>query len=162
MDGDRINDILTDSITVELIERSPLMRVAYTGLDGAPRVVPVAYIVRDGKIIFCTVTSSDKVPALQRDPQVAITIDDAAPLCCLLLRGRAAVEIVDGVPDDYLEASQRNVPVEQHAAFDAQVRGLYDSMARIVITPTWVRLNDFNRTAPRAVERVVAAKMASS
>jgi hypothetical protein len=31
-------------------------------------------------------------------------------------------------------------------------------MARIVITPTWVRLNDFVRHAPRAVERLVAAK----
>ena len=35
---------------------------------------------------------------------------------------------------------------------------LYDSMVRIVVTPTWVQLNDFQRTAPRAVERLVQAK----
>jgi hypothetical protein len=34
----------------------------------------------------------------------------------------------------------------------------YDSMVRIVVTPAWVRLNDFQRTAPRAVERLVQAK----
>jgi hypothetical protein len=27
-----------------------------------------------------------------------------------------------------------------------------------VVTPTWVRLNDFQRTAPRAIERLVRAK----
>ena len=130
----------------------------YTGPDGAPRVVPVAYLLRDGTFVFCTITSSDKVPALRRDPRVAITIDVTQPLCCLLVRGTAEVEIVEGVPDEYLEASHRNLPPEQHEAFDAQVRGLYDSMAHIVVTPTWVRLNDFRRIAPRAVERIVAAK----
>jgi hypothetical protein len=77
---------------------------------------------------------------------VAITIDVAHPPCCLLLRGNAKIEIVEGVPDDYLEASHRNLPADQHGAFDARVRELYDPMARIVITPTWVRLNDFHRT----------------
>lgn len=50
------------------------------------------------------------------------------------------------------------MPEDQHAAFEQQVRALYDSMVRIVVTPTWVRLNDFRRTAPRAVERLVQAK----
>jgi hypothetical protein len=31
-------------------------------------------------------------------------------------------------------------------------------MVRVVVTPTWVRLNDFQRTAPRAVERLIEAK----
>jgi hypothetical protein len=31
-------------------------------------------------------------------------------------------------------------------------------MVRVVVTPTWARLNDFQRTAPRAVERLVQAK----
>jgi Pyridoxamine 5'-phosphate oxidase len=158
MDSARITQILTDPVTVDLIEKSPLMRIAYTGLDGAPRVVPLGYLVRGGRFVFCTIPSSDKVPALQHDPRVAITIDVAQPPCCLLVRGRAEIEIVDGVPDEYLEASHRGVPAEQQDAFDAEVRRLYDSMARIAVTPTWIRLNDFQRTAPRAVERIVAAK----
>jgi hypothetical protein len=38
------------------------------------------------------------------------------------------------------------------------VRALYDAMVRVVVTPSWVRLNDFQRTAPRAVERLLQAK----
>jgi Pyridoxamine 5'-phosphate oxidase len=158
MNTDAVNAVLSDPVTVDLIEKSPLLRVAYTGTDGAPRVVPLAYIVRDGKFIFCTVSSSAKVDALRTDPRVALTIDIASPPCCLLVHGTAEVEIVDGVPEEYLTASKRSVPVEAHEQFEAQVRHLYDDMARIVITPAWVRLNDFVRTAPRAVERLVQAK----
>ena len=152
---------LSDPVTLELIERSPLLRVAYTGLDGAPRVVPLAYVLRDGTFVFCTAANSAKVAALRNDPRVALTIDVALPPCCLLVRGTATVEIVDGVPDEFLAASRRNVPDEAFEQFEAQVRGLYDRMARIVVTPTFARLNDFQRTAPRAVERLVAAKSAS-
>jgi hypothetical protein len=40
VDATHITEILTDRVTVDLIERSPLMRIAYTALDGTPRVVP--------------------------------------------------------------------------------------------------------------------------
>lgn len=158
MNPDAITTILTDPVTVDLIEQSPLLRVAYTGPDGAPRVVPVAYVVRDGRFVVCTIPTSVKVAALRADPRVALTIDVAMPPCCLLVRGTAEIEIVDGVPEDYLEAARRSVPPEAHEQFEAQVRGLYDQMARIVVTPTWVRLLDFQRTAPQEVERLVAAK----
>jgi hypothetical protein len=160
MDAAEITAVLTDPVTVELVERATLMRVAYTGRDGAPRVVPVGYLLRDGRFTFCTTPISAKTAALRADPRVAITVDTADPLCCLFVRGTAEVEVVPGVPDDYLEYSLRTMPAEQHAGFEAQVRGLYDEMARIVITPTFARLNDFQRTAPRAIERLMAAKQA--
>lgn len=149
---------MTDAVTVELYERSPLMRFAYNAVDGSPRVIPVGYLMREKKFSFCTVPGSEKVAALQRDPRVAITIDSGEPLCCLLVRGEAALETVQGVPDDYLESSHRGMAPETWDDFDAGVRALYDSMVRVVITPTWARLNDFNRTAPRAVEKLIAAK----
>jgi hypothetical protein len=104
------------------------------------------------------IPSSDKVAALRYDPRIALTIDVYPPPCCLLVRGTAELREEDGVPDEYLEASFRTMPKDQHAGFEEQVRALYDSMVRIVVTPTWVRLNDFQRTAPRAVERLVRAK----
>ena len=158
MNADDIAAVLTDPVTTDLIDRSPLLRVAYTGSDGAPRVVPLGYLLRDGKFVFCTVSSSAKVKALRRDPRVALTIDIASPPCCLLVRGTVTVEIVEGVPEECLTAAKRNVPPEAHDQFEAQVRDLYHDMARITVTPTWVRLNDFVRTAPRAVERLVQAK----
>jgi len=157
-----LDQTLSDSVTIDLYERSPLMRFAYNAVDGSPRVIPVGYLMRDGKFSFCTVPASEKVAALQRDPRVAITIDSGDPLCCLLVRGEASVETVEGVPDDYLESSHRGMPPEAWAEFDAGVRALYDSMVRVVITPTWARLNDFQRQAPRAVERLVAEKSAAS
>ncbi len=127
--------------------------------DGSPRAVPVGYLLREGRFLFCTIPTSDKVAALHRDPRIALTIDVYPPPCCLLVRGTAELREEDGVPDEYLEASFRTMPEDQHAGFEQQVRALYDSMVRVTVTPTWVRLNDFQRTAPRAVERLVRAKL---
>ena len=158
MDSARISEILTDSVTLDLTDKQPIAQIAYTAVDGSPRVVPVGYLLRNGTFLFFTVPGSDKVAALQHDPRIALTVDRYPPPCCLLVRGTAELSEEDGVPDEYLEASFRTMPADQHAGFEQQVRALYDSMVRIVITPTWVRLNDFQRTAPRAVERLVQAK----
>jgi len=155
-----LDQVMSDAVTLELYERSPLMRFAYCATDGSPRVIPLGYLMRDGLFSFCTIPTSDKVAALKRDTRVAITIDSNDPLCCLLVRGDAWVETVQGVPDDYLESSHRGMAPETWSDFDAQVRALYDSMVRVTITPTWARLNDFQRTAPRAVERLIAEKSA--
>ena len=158
MDAARISEILTDPVTLDLVDRQPIMQIAYAAADGSPRAVPVGYLLREGTFVFFTVPGSDKVPALTRDPRIALTIDSFPPPCCLLVRGNAELREEPGVPDEYLEASFRTMPQEQHAGFEEQVRALYDSMVRITVTPTWVRLNDFQRTAPRAVERLVQAK----
>ena len=158
MDSARITEILTDPVTLDLVDKQPIMQIAYSAPDGSPRAVPLGYLLRDGKFLFFTIPTSDKVVALQRDPRMALTIDVSPPPCCLLVRGTAELREEPGVPDEYLEASFRTMPAEHHAGFEQQVRALYDSMVRIEVTPTWVRLNDFQRTAPRAVERLVAAK----
>jgi hypothetical protein len=44
---------------------------------------------------------------------------------------------------------------EQRVEWEAEVRSLYDGMVRIVITPTWVKLIDFETTLPTAVEELV-------
>jgi len=38
------------------------------------------------------------------------------------------------------------------------VRALYDQMARIDITPTWVKIHDFETRIPKAVEDLARAK----
>ena len=162
MDATRVADILTDPVTLDLVEKQPICQIAYTAADGSPRAVPLGYLLRNGTFLFFTIPSSDKVVALRRDPRIALTIDVYPPPCCLLVRGTAELREEDGVPHEYLEASFRTMPPEQHAGFEQQVRALYDSMVRVVVTPTWVRLNDFQRTAPRAVERLVQAKQGGS
>ncbi|MBA8792956.1 hypothetical protein FHX74_000550 [Friedmanniella endophytica] len=160
MEPSRITEILRDPVTRDLTDRQPIGQIAYAAADGSPRVVPLGYLLREDRFVFFTVPGSDKVAALRRDPRIALSVDTYPPPCCLLVRGTAELREEPGVPEEYLEASYRTMPAEQHAGFAAQVRSLYDSMVRITVTPTWVRLNDFQRTAPRAVERLVAAKRA--
>ena len=45
---------------------------------------------------------------------------------------------------------------EQRVEWEAEVRSLYhDGMVRIVVTPTWAKLIDFEETLPSAVEELV-------
>jgi hypothetical protein len=88
-----------------------------------------------------------------------LTIDVLEPpMRVLLARGNAELREVPGVPDGYLEASHRAIPQEAWSSFDEQVRALYDSMVEISIRPTWVKLIDFESTAPSAVEELMQRK----
>jgi Pyridoxamine 5'-phosphate oxidase len=136
---------------------SPLpARLGYSGTDGAPRVVPIGYLWTGSTVVMCTAMEAPKVRALRRDPRVALTIDtDSQPPNVLLVRGVVTVEIVDGVPGEYLAASQKGLPRDQWAAFEQAVRSTYPAMARISMTPQWAKVLDFETRLPIAVERLV-------
>ena len=119
MDAARLTEILTDPVTLDLVERQPIMQIGYGAADGSPRAVPVGYLLRDGRFLFFTIPGSDKVAALRRDPRIALTVDVFPPPCCLLVRGTAELHEEQGVPDEYLEASFRTMPVDQHAGVRA-------------------------------------------
>ncbi|MCE5288216.1 MAG: pyridoxamine 5'-phosphate oxidase family protein [Nocardiaceae bacterium] len=162
MDVDALKSELTKPITEQMLRASTLMRVAYVAKDGTPRVIPIGFWLTDGKIAFATVVNSPKVAALRERPEVAITIDhDGLPPRCLLMRGTATVEIVDGVPDEYVEASKKSMSARGSEDFSGQVRQLYDYMAVITITPTWARMNDFETTLPKPVEEILKTKFGS-
>ena len=66
------------------------------------------------------------------------------------------LDFVDGIPDEYLKAtSSYEMTPEQRVEWEAEVRSLYDGMVRIVVTPTWAKLIDFETTLPSAVEELV-------
>jgi hypothetical protein len=44
---------------------------------------------------------------------------------------------------------------EQRIEWEAEVRSLYDGMVRVVVTPTWAKLIDFEETLPSAVEELI-------
>jgi hypothetical protein len=44
---------------------------------------------------------------------------------------------------------------EQRVEWEAEVCSLYDGMVRIVVTPTWAKLIDFETTLPSAVEELI-------
>jgi hypothetical protein len=57
--------------------------------------------------------------------------------------GIATLEIVDGVPDEYLTGSRKVLAAEQVETFEGHVRSMCEQMARISIEPRWARFDDF-------------------
>ena len=140
-----ISEIINDPVSQELLHSRVLARIAYIGLDGGPRVVPMGFLWNGSEIIVCTADTAPKVKALMKNPQVALTIDtDALSAKQLLIRGLADIEIVDGVPEEYIKMSAKALSPDQLKQFESQVRTMYKRMARIKIRPTWARVYDFN------------------
>jgi len=159
MNRDDVIAVLNKPLSLELMNSDIHARVAYNGPDGFPRVIPVAYVWNGEQIVFCSPPNATKVRSLQKDSKVAITIDtDDFPPKLLLVRGTADVEIVDGLPNEFIEGARRQVPAEAFAEWEAGCRALYDQMARIVVTPVWAKLIDFETTVPNAVAELIDAK----
>src|SRR5690349_16960552 len=101
---------LADPGAQELLASPQPIRLAYAGTDGLPRVVPVGFVWKGGRIFVCTATTAPKVAALRERPNVAATIDagiSSGDAKQLLIRGTATVEIVDGVAPEYFEAAAK-------------------------------------------------------
>ena len=159
MKADQIAAVLAQPIAQELLTGPHLARFAYTGLDGAPRVVPIGFLWNGRDLDLWTVPGSAKVAALAADPRVAVTIDTSGmPPRVLLVRGTVTLTTIDGVPDGYVEAAPKAVPADQLAQWEAGVRALYDQMVQVRVTPSWVKLLDFETTIPQAVQDLVDAK----
>ncbi len=149
MEKDKVLQVLNDPLAQELLHADLLARLAYIGLDGSPRVIPIGYYWNGEQIVVCTASSAPKVRAISKNPKVALTIDtDADPPHVLLVRGTASMEIVDGVPQEYLEAAKKSMQGQELQAFESQVRATYKQMARIAITPEWAKVLDFETRLP--------------
>jgi len=126
--------------------------------DGTPRNVPIAFVWNGSQVVVCTPPNAPKLEALRRNPAVALTIDtEVHPPKILLIRGRAALDHVEGIPDEFLhQTSTYQMTPEQRLEWELGVRALYtDGMVRVLITPTWAKLIDFEETLPTAVEELV-------
>jgi hypothetical protein len=141
--------VMNDPLAQELLNSNIPARLAYTGSDGFPRVIPIGFLWNDKQFVMGTATNAPKVRALTANPQVALTIDtNTQPPHVLLVRGAASIEVVDGVVPEYLEACKKYVGAEQWPAFEAQVRATYKQQARITIVPEWAKLLDFETRVP--------------
>lgn len=150
-------DVLNRPISQELLARD-LTRLAYVAKDGTPRSIPIGFTWNGSTIVMCTPKNAPKLASLRQNPAVALTIDtEVHPPQILLIRGRAELDAVDGIPDEFLEMNgSYSMTPEQRTEWEAEVRSLYaDGMVRIVVTPTWAKLIDFETTLPSAVEELV-------
>ena len=136
MQPSKITEILNRPISQELLGRD-LTRLAYVARDGTPRSIPIAFVWNGAELVMCTTKNAPKLAALRQHPMVALTIDtEVHPPKILLIRGRAELDYVDGIPDEYLSAnSTYAMTPEQRVEWEAEVRSLYhDGMVRIVVT----------------------------
>jgi hypothetical protein len=161
MGSSDVTTVLEKPISQELLKQD-LARLAYVAKDGTPRVVPIGIHWNGSEVVMCTSTNAPKLASLRRNPSVALTIDtEVHPPRILLLRGEAVLDEVEGIPDEYLKANGTySMTPEQRAAWETEVRSLYDSMVRIVVAPTWAKLIDFEETLPSAVEELIQRREA--
>jgi nitroimidazol reductase NimA-like FMN-containing flavoprotein (pyridoxamine 5'-phosphate oxidase superfamily) len=70
VDGVRLNRKVS-----KLIARERVCRVATTGADGIPHVVPVCHLLAGGKIYFGSGKDARKIANLRGNPRIALTVD---------------------------------------------------------------------------------------
>jgi hypothetical protein len=159
MTKEEIAGILAKPYAQQLLNGPEPARLAYVGLDGHPRAIPIGFWTEGQQVAMATLPASAKVSALRNNPNVALTIDQGAfPPKVLLLRGVAALDLVEGVPAGYLAAGRKVMTADQYGDWVSGVQALYDEMVVITITPTWAKLLDFETTIPEAVDDLIKQK----
>lgn len=144
--------LLQDPVAQQLLQSTIPARLAYTWTDGTPRVVPIWFHWTGDEIGMGGPPDAPKVAALRANPRVAITIDgNEWPYKVLLIRGKATIEIVDGVAPPYAAAAERYFGPEQGRAWCEQIAQLSPQMAQVVIRPEWAGLLDFESRFPSAI-----------
>ena len=123
MTTEEIAEILAKPYAQQLLNGPEPARMAYNGLDGDPRVIPIGFWTEGERVVMATVPKSAKVAALRANPKVALTIDQGAfPPKVLLIHGTAEVELVEGIPDGYLAAGRKVMTDDQYPDWVEGVR----------------------------------------
>ena len=151
--------VLQTPVAQTLLQSTIPARLAYTGRDGTPRVLPIWFHWTGEVFVLGTRLDSGKVRALSSQPTVALTIDtDAFPYKALQVRGTIAIETIDGIVPEYELCAQRYLGAKRGQAWIAQLRQTFPPMARIVIRPEWVNILDLAQLYPQVIEAVMSAK----
>lgn len=140
---------MDDPVVSDLLAGANLARLAYVGLDGRPRVVPIWFQYRDGGIAMVTGPKAGKARALAANGAVALTIDsNQPPYKVLLVQGDATLEEVDGMAPEYPEIVRRYLgPATDSYLGQLRVK----RQVRIRVTVRSWRVFDFVRRYPRSL-----------
>jgi type II secretory pathway component PulJ len=162
MQQNEITEVLNRPRSKELLARD-LTRLAYVAKDGTPRSIPIAFHWNGEQAVLCTSKNAPKLHSLKANPAVALTIDtEVHPPKILLIRGTVELDYTDGIPFEYLQMNgSYEMTPEQRVEWEREVRSLYaDGMVRIVVTPTWAKLIDFETTLPTPVQELIEQRSA--
>ena len=146
--------LLQHPASQELLNSKIPARFAYVWTDGSPRVVPIWFHWNGREIVMASPPKAPKLKALARNPKVSLTIDDNTfPHKVLLIRGTARLEELAGIAPEYEAAAGRYFDAQLASAWLTQLRTLVSSQVRIIVTPEWVGLLDFQSRFPSALAR---------
>jgi PPOX class probable F420-dependent enzyme len=111
-----------DEVIAFLSEPGHLVRLATVDATGAPRVVPIWFLFEDGLLYVTPRERSAWWADLQRDPRVALTVDeDALPYRKVVARGEVTVAHAPGDDDTwrdlYRRIARRYVPDDAAEAY---------------------------------------------
>jgi nitroimidazol reductase NimA-like FMN-containing flavoprotein (pyridoxamine 5'-phosphate oxidase superfamily) len=140
-----------DPVVQKLLEGPNLARLAYIGLNGRPKVVPIWCSYVDGEFVMVTGPKAEKVPALRKNGAVAITIDGATPpYAVLLVDGDAVVEDTDGMAAEYPGIVQKYLAGAAEG-YLAPMRDRVKTQRRIRVSPRSWRVLDFVKRFPKSL-----------
>jgi Pyridoxamine 5'-phosphate oxidase len=156
--------LLDSDVARRLLASTVPARFAFTWTDGTPRVTPTWFHWTGDELVMPTFLAAPhvrhaaaRVRALRANPAVAITIDtEGFPPRVLLVRGRATVAEVDGIPEEYALAARRYLGEEAAAGYLAHIDRPGTRMARIGVRPAWVGVIDFEARLPSSLGGVGA------
>jgi hypothetical protein len=151
---------LLDTPTAQhLLTSSLVARLAYTGNDGTPRLIPVNFLWTGDDLVIGAFAGTYKVRDLRARPDVAICIDTASgPPQALMLRGKVTLTEVQGVLPEYATMQRAVMGVEAGTPYLKAIDQPGLRMARIGLRPAWVGVLDFQERFPeRTPEPVLAA-----
>ncbi|WP_090946642.1 pyridoxamine 5'-phosphate oxidase family protein [Nonomuraea jiangxiensis] len=135
-------------------------RLAYTGKDATPRVIPVNFLWNGEEIVVAAFAGTYKIRDLNARPDVAITIDTAdGPPQVLMLRGKVTLNEVEGVLPEYATMMGAVRGEEASGAYLSAIDKPGLRMVRIALRPTWVGVLDFQERFPGMTPEPVLAAL---
>lgn len=129
---------MTDAEVADYLESSARCRVATVDGHGAPRVVPVNYVVLDGRLAFWTDPGSQKVVNLRRNPRISCVVDDGDEFerfRGVELVGTAEVRDDEAAAAKMIEAMLQTIPEEWHDAARPRLAELAAERVVVVVEP---------------------------
>ena len=121
--------------------------LAYVRKDGRPNQSPIWYTVRDGRFHMTTVSGSPKHRALERRPDVSLTIqDERPPYRAVIVDGRVVLSPVDPANDPTEGMAVRYLGRIAAAAYDGLTGEQYAASGLTLITLTPRELKGFDNT----------------
>ncbi len=129
--------LLQDPVAQKLLNAPIPGQLAYTWLDGTPRVLPIGFHWDGRQIVFGTPPDAPKMKALARQPKVALTINSYEyPFKVMCVRGTVSIEHADSIIPEYVSMAKRLLGEQGARGWLANVEALLPAMGPMALRKT--------------------------